>query len=95
MERLIGGGRWPWGQPAPKMRKMRPGRKAVLVATSAMPGFLIPLATGAAKALRTTARLLGVKPVGKLWIGLVANEPHHALSARNRERARRLGWKLA
>jgi NAD(P)H-dependent FMN reductase len=95
MERLIGGGRWPWGQPSPKIRKMPPGRKAVLVATSAMPGFLIPLATGTANALRMTARLLGVKPVGKLWIGLSGQEPHHALSARNRERARRLGWKLA
>jgi hypothetical protein len=33
--------------------------------------------------------------VGKMWIGLVGGEPHHELSARNRERARRLGWKLA
>jgi hypothetical protein len=74
---------------------MRPGRKAVLVATSAMPGFLIPLATGTGNALRMAARLLGVKPVGKLWIGLSGQEPHHALSTRNRERARRLGWKLA
>jgi multimeric flavodoxin WrbA len=95
MERLIGCTYWPWGGKAPKGRKKVLTRKAVLVATSAMPGFLIPLATGTANALRMTARMLGTKPVGKLWIGLVANEPHHALSARNRARARRLGWKLA
>jgi hypothetical protein len=60
-----------------------------------MPGFLIPLATGTAKALRLAAKMLGAKPVASLWIGLAAGEPHHSLSASNRERARRMGWKLA
>jgi hypothetical protein len=60
-----------------------------------MPGFCIPLFTGAAKALRLTAKMLGARPVGSLWIGLVAGEPHHPLSARTLERARRMGWKLA
>lgn len=95
MERLIGCSYWPWGGKAPQARKKGSTRKAVLVATSAMPGFLVPLATGTGTALRMTAQMLGAKPVGKLWIGLSANEPHHALSARNRKRARLLGWKLA
>ena len=60
-----------------------------------MPGFLIPLATGAAKALRLTAKILGAKPVGSLWIGLAAQEPHPRLSARVLNRARRMGMKLA
>jgi multimeric flavodoxin WrbA len=95
LERLLGYVYWPWGQMAPKPRtRLRP-RKAVLVATSAAPGFLIPLATGAARALRITAALLGAKPVGKLWVGLTAGEARHALSARMVERARRLGMKLA
>jgi NAD(P)H-dependent FMN reductase len=95
MERLIGFAYWPWGQPAPAARIKRPARKAALVASSGMPGFLIPWLTGTKYALRTTAKMLGAKPVGSLWIGLSAMEPHRPLSARNRERARRIGMKLA
>ncbi len=95
MERLVGAAYWPWGQNAPRPRTKRRPRKAVLVASSAMPGFLIPLATGAARALRLTAGMLGAKPVGRLWIGLAASEPYHPLPPRTRVRARRLGWKLA
>jgi NAD(P)H-dependent FMN reductase len=95
MERLVGAFYWPWGQAAPKTRRNETTRKAVLVASAAMPGILIPVATGAARALRLTAKMLGAKPVGSLWIGLVAGEPHHALPARIRERARRMGRKLA
>jgi len=94
MERLLGGSYWPWGQPAPRMRVKKAKRKAALVASSAMPGFLIPLLTGTRVALRATAKLLGAKPVGSLWIGLAAHEPHHTLSEQDRERARRIGRKL-
>jgi hypothetical protein len=94
-ERLLGYVYWPWGQIGPKLRTNRQPRNAVLVASSAAPGFLIPLATGAARALRTTARILGTKTVGHLWIGLAAGEQHHTLPARTLERARRLGAGLA
>jgi NAD(P)H-dependent FMN reductase len=94
MERSIGSVYWPWGGPMPKPRKKRPTRKAALVASSAMPGFLIPLCTGTGHALRTTARMLGAKPVGSLWLGFSAQEPDHRLSAKDRERARRMGMKL-
>lgn len=95
MERLVGFAYWPWGQNAPTPRSNIRSRKAVLIATSAMPGFFIPIATSAARALRRTAQLLGAKPVGKLWIGLAAIQPQQPLPARARERARRLGWRLA
>ena len=95
LERLLGYAYWPWEGAAPKWRKTKASKKAVLVASSAMPGIIIPIATGAAKALRLTAKILGAKTVGKMWIGLVAGEPHHALSERNRERARELGRMLA
>ncbi len=95
LERLLGYAYWPWGQNAPRARSKRQPRKAVLVASSAMPGFLIPVATGTGKALSLAAKMLGARPVGKLWIGLASAEPLHPLSARNRRRARRLGWKLA
>lgn len=95
MERLVGGGFWPWGQNAPKARSKHITRKAVLISSAAMPGFLIPLATGAARALRLTASLLRARPVGVMWMGLTAHTPHYQLTPRLRERARRLGWKLA
>ncbi len=93
-ERLLGYIYWPWGQNGPKPRSRRQQLKAVLVASSAAPGFLIPLATGAARALRLTARILGAKTIGHLWIGLAAGERHHTLAARTLERARRLGTRL-
>jgi NAD(P)H-dependent FMN reductase len=95
LERLIGYSYWPWGQGQPKPRQKQISRRAALVATSGMPGFLIPIFTGVAATLRLAARMLGARPVGSMWIGLSAMEPKHALSARNRERARRIGWKLA
>ena len=95
LERLIGNAYWPWGQHVPKWRQKKLRRKAVLVATSGMPGVLIPIFTGTKRALSLAAQGLGARPVGCLWIGLAAGEAHQELSRRNRERARRLGWKLA
>jgi hypothetical protein len=94
-ERLLEYVYWPGGQNGPKPRSRRRPRKTVLVASAGMPGFLIPLATGAARALRLAARILGAKTVGHLWIGLTAGEAHLALSARMLERARRLGVSVA
>ncbi|HEY1986102.1 MAG TPA: flavodoxin family protein [Terracidiphilus sp.] len=94
MERLIGYSYWPWGQPAPRTRSKVHTLKAALVASSAMPGFLIPLFTGTKTALRMAAKTLGAKPVASLWIGLTAGEPHHDLSPRTLARARRIGMKL-
>jgi NAD(P)H-dependent FMN reductase len=95
MERLLGYAYWPWGQrTGPKLRTRKQPRKAVLVATAAMPGFLIPLATGAARALAISAKMMGAKPVAKLWIGLAAGMPGELPGAKTLERARKLGWKL-
>jgi NAD(P)H-dependent FMN reductase len=94
MERLLGCVYWPWGMSAPQPRNTLPTRKAVLVASSAMPAFCIPLFTGAARALRVTAKMLGAKPVGKLWIGLAAQKPQQALSSRTLAHARRIGLRL-
>ena len=94
MERLLGCAYWPWGMLSPQPRSTLPRRRAVLVASSAMPGFCIPLFTGTAKALRVTARMLGAKTVGKLWIGLRAQQPQQVLSARTLAHARRIGLGL-
>jgi len=53
------------------------------------------LASGAARALRLAATLLNARPVGSMWMGLVAQQPHYELTPRLRKRARKLGWKLA
>ena len=53
------------------------------------------IATGAARALRLTARLLGFKTVGKLWLGLVGKGAGEAPSGRALARARNLGRRLA
>ena len=95
MERLIGATYWPWGGAAPKPRNKRLTRKAVLVASASMPGFCIPLLTGAARALRITAKCLGIKTVATLWIGLSAKQPNQELSPRALARARRIGLSLA
>jgi putative NADPH-quinone reductase len=94
LERLLGYIYWPWGQNFPTPRSKRQPRKAVLIASSAAPGFLIPLA-GTPKALRIAAKSLGAKPVASLWIGLVSGETHPHLSTRTLNRARHIGWKLA
>jgi multimeric flavodoxin WrbA len=94
-ERLLGYIYWPWGQNGPALRSKRQPRKAVLVASAGMPGFLIPIATGAARALGISARTMGAKTVGKLWIGLAAGEPHHALSRGMLARAKKMGMRLA
>ena len=72
MERLIGYGYWPWEVATPHARSRVHTLKAALVASAAAPGFMIPLFGGTRKALRTTAKLLGAKPVASLWIGLSA-----------------------
>src|ERR1035437_10203498 len=69
LERLLGYAYWPWGGGVASVRKKRGPRRAALVASSAMPGFLIPLLTGGARTLNRTAGMLGAKTVGSLWIG--------------------------
>jgi multimeric flavodoxin WrbA len=95
LERTIGYTYKPLGRNTPKLRNLKPRMKAVLVASSGMPGFLIPLFTGAAKALHLSARMLGAKPVARLWIGHAHGDSHTVLSNNTLERARRIGWKLA
>jgi putative NADPH-quinone reductase len=94
MERTIVSGYWPWGQSAPKYRSSELPRKAVLIASMAAPGFLMPLATGAPRALRAAARCLGAHPVARLWVGLAAQSAKPHLSPRVLKRAYKLGEEL-
>ncbi len=94
LERCVCYGYWPWDTPAPKMRNPIPRKKAVLVLSSAAPAWMGRWLTGALSALRDLAHMLGAKPIGVLWIGLV-NSKEIELSLKLKKQAQRLGQKLA
>lgn len=95
VERLVCFAYWPWGTAAPKMRNKQKQKRAVLVASSASPSLLARLMTRMVGLLKSSAGLLGAKTVGVLFIGLAASEPDQDIGDRAREKARRLGKKLA
>lgn len=95
MERLVCYAYWPWGtKGAPVARKKILNKKAVLITSAAMPGFLIPLFTGAVRALRTAVRVIGAKPVGIMCVGFSAVDEKQNLSNSIIKKARKLGKKL-
>jgi len=91
LERLVGCTYWPWGKMAPKPRSKELPRKAVLISSASMPGFLQPLMTGAPKALRIAANSLGAKPVAKLWIGGAAQVAKPKISESASRQAHKIG----
>jgi hypothetical protein len=96
LERLAGYAFWPWGQPAPKMRKKGQLLKpAVLVTASAMPAPMGRLFTGALRGLKLGAAAVGAKPVATLFVGLAARRERQELPERILRKARNAGQKLA
>lgn len=95
VERLICYAHWPWGAAAPKLRREHPDKIAVLVASSAAPSLLARWSSQLLKVLKSGANMLGARPVGVLFIGLVAMERKPDIGERARRKARRLGRKLA
>lgn len=94
LERLLGYVYWPWGKASPRGRSKKFPRKAALISSSAMPGFLLPWATGAPGALKVAAKSLGAKPVARMWLGLVSLQEQPRHSQRILARARAIGMKL-
>ena len=70
LERMVGYGYWPEGQAAPKLRR-RTGQPALLVSSSAAPGWMTRLFARPLKTLRHMARTMGARPVGSLVLGLM------------------------
>lgn len=93
MERLVVYAYWPWGAPAPKLRRTV-DRKAILIASSAAPGPMGRLLYATLKQLRQTARTIGAKPVGSTFIGLMSQQEHPVLPERARRQIRTLVGKL-
>ncbi len=95
IERLVCTAYWPWGAPAPKARRRGKSKRAVLVASSAAPGFLARLTGDVTKRLKSAATMLGAETVGTLFIGLAAQQQHQELSKGTIHKAHKLGHKLA
>jgi multimeric flavodoxin WrbA len=94
LERCIGYYYWPWEKtPWPKKRKSSLTKQAVLVSSSAAPGWFSRLTFGAMRSLKILAKTLGAKPVGTLLLGILSREKVE-LSERIRNKARFLGKKL-
>lgn len=94
MERCAGFTYWPWGEKAPRLRRRtKPSKPALLVCSSAAPALMGRLFFGSMGALRTLADILGFRPAGTLWVGLV-NRQEVALSQRTERRISRLAERL-
>lgn len=95
LERLVGYSFWPWGAPAPKLRrKGLPPKPAVLVTASAMPAVMGRLFTGALRGVKLGAAAVGARPVATLFVGLVARQEHQQLPKRLLRKATSVGHKL-
>jgi hypothetical protein len=96
LERLVCCSWWPWGEPAPKLRKEgKPTKKAVLITSCAMPAVMGRFCSGSMKSLKKGARVVGARPVATLYVGLAAGSERQLLSSRMAAKARRAGRKLS
>lgn len=95
MERLVVYAYWPWDKNAPQSRKANaPKKKAVLISSCAAPGVFGRWLYGTHKQLKMTAQTIGANPVGALFLGLIAKEPHPRVSQRVQAKAKTLAAKL-
>jgi hypothetical protein len=69
-------------------------KKAVLVSSSAAPGWLGRWLTGSVRSLKELAKMLGAKPIGVLWVGLV-DPKSNILPEQVKRQAKRFGQQLA
>lgn len=93
MERLAVYAYWPWESQAPQFRKARvKQKKAILVSSSAAPGFLARWVFGTDAQLKTTAKIIGAEVVGTIFTGLVAikRQPNLSESLLHKIRAKAL-----
>lgn len=95
MERLVCYAYWPWGkQGGPSIRASEKKKKAVLITSSAMPGIMGRIFTGAMRALKIMAKMLGAKPVATIFVGMIAVDEKQRLSGSALKKARKAGQKI-
>jgi multimeric flavodoxin WrbA len=94
MERLVVYAYWPWSMHAPQPRKKTCAKKAVIIASAAAPALMGRLFYSASKQLGMTAKTIGAKAVGDIFLGLVAGQAHTRLSEREKRRIGQATLKL-
>jgi multimeric flavodoxin WrbA len=90
MERLVVYAYWPWGVPAPKLRKQRKTKNALVITSSAAPALIGRLFFTSVKGLKHTATMIGARTLRDVYVGLAGATPHPRLgvsAARRIERA--------
>lgn len=95
MERLVCLAYWPWGQGGPRLRIKAGRRRAVLITSTAMPGCMGRILTGARRALKITAETLGAEPAACIFVGLAAQQAKAVPPPRAMAKARNAGRTLA
>ena len=94
-ERLVVYAYWPWDMPAPQERKAGAvKKKALLISSCAAPGLLGRLFYNTQKQLKATAKVIGAKPVGSLFIGLIGMQHPPRLPDQARMKAANLALRL-
>lgn len=94
MERLIVYCYWPWGARAPVLRNKAPGKRALLIASSAAPGLMGRFFYSTLKQLKMTAETLGAQPVGALFVGRMSQQEHPVLPDKVQRRIRQMTGRL-
>lgn len=95
MERLVVYAYWPWGKSYPIFRKANASKKkALLISSSAAPGFLGRWLFQSIKQLKMTAKIIGADPVGSLFTGAIDNDLEHNIPPQLEAKARALVQKL-
>jgi NAD(P)H-dependent FMN reductase len=80
MERLAVYAYWPWGQRTPEYRKAGlPPKKALLISSSAAPGFFGRWLFGSGRQLRIAAKTIGARPVGLVFSGMASQQKNPGL----------------
>lgn len=95
-ERCIGSYYYPWGAKYPVLRDKTKKRSAILVSSSAAPGFMNSAAfgTGAMMTLRTIANLIGADIIDEVKVGMVTTSDF-AVPERSLRKARKAAESLA
>jgi len=94
-ERLLVYAYWPWDRPAPRLRRPKPGKQALLLSSCAAPGWMGRLFYSTFRQLKLTARTVGARPYRSVSAGLVGMQQEPHLPERARRRAHALGRALA
>lgn len=95
-ERCIGAYYYPWGKHYPVLRSKSRPRKAIIVSSSAAPGFMNSglFGAGAIMTLRTIADLLGAEVIDTVKVGQVS-ERDFKIPEKCLRKARAAGQRLA